>query len=149
MSEFKNLKFHSVIPQDILQAVGLFDKLGYEAGCDFSADDAARHNGVCAWDDGEITEGWLYDDNFYQVTLEDLKEMVGETDRCNKDLEVGSRVTLSSDTSWYLSKDNPIGINGTIREVDWWVWVKWDNGASNAYIPYDKDLVLVEENENV
>jgi len=93
MSEFKNLKFHSVIPQDILQAVGLFDKLGYEAGCDFSADDAARHNGVCAWDDGEITEGWLYDDNFYQVTLEDLKEMVGETDRCNNNLSNNFTVT--------------------------------------------------------
>ena len=57
-NKFKNLKFQSVIPQDILQVVGLLDKLGYEAGCDFSADDAARHNGVCAWDDGEITEGW-------------------------------------------------------------------------------------------
>lgn len=42
----------------------------------------------------------------------------------NKDLEVGSRVTLSPDTSWDLSKDNPIGISGTISEVDWWVWVK-------------------------
>ena len=64
MNEFKKLKFQSVIPKDILQAVGLFDKLGYELQCDFSADDAAKHNGVCAWGDGEITEGWLYDDNF-------------------------------------------------------------------------------------
>ena len=57
MKEFKKLKFQSVIQQDILQAVGLFDKLGYELQCDFSADDAAKHNGVCAWGDGEITEG--------------------------------------------------------------------------------------------
>ena len=64
LNSFKNLKFQSVIPQDILQAVGLFDKLGYELQCDFSAYDAAKHNGVCAWGDGEITEGWLYDDNF-------------------------------------------------------------------------------------
>lgn len=67
----------------------------------------------------------------------------------NKDLEVGSRVTLSPDTSWDLSKDNPIGIGGTISEVDWWVWVKWDNGVSNAYKPCDEDLVSVGENENV
>ena len=75
----------------------------------------------------------------------------------NKDLEVGSRVTLSPDTSWDLSKDNPIGISGTIiepiietiSEVDWWVWVKWDNGVSNAYKPCDEDLVSVGENENV
>lgn len=76
MSEFKNLKFQSVIPQDILQAVGLLGKIGYETEGSFSADDAARHNGVCAWDDGEITEGWLDDDNFEQVTLEGLIEMV-------------------------------------------------------------------------
>lgn len=79
MKEFNNLKFKSVIPQDILQAVGLLDKLGYEVvRNDFSVYDAASHNGICAWDDGEITEGWLDDDNFEQVTLEDLKEMVGE-----------------------------------------------------------------------
>lgn len=78
MKEFKNLKFKSVTPQDILQAVGLLDKLGYEVvRNDFSVYDAASHNGICAWDDGEITEGWLDDDNFEQVTLEDLKEMVG------------------------------------------------------------------------
>jgi len=77
LNNFKKFKFQSVIPQDILQAVGLLDKLGYGAECDFSADDAAKHNGVCAWDDGEITEGWLDDDRFEQVTLEDLKKMVG------------------------------------------------------------------------
>lgn len=79
MNEFKNLKFKSVTPQDILQAVGLLDKLGYEVvRNDFSVYDAASHTGICAWDDGEITEGWLDDDNFEQVTLEELKEMVGE-----------------------------------------------------------------------
>lgn len=79
MKGFKNLKFHSVIPQDILQAVELLEKLGYEVGDDFSSDDAARHNGICAWDDGEITEGWLDTySGLKQVTLEDLKEMVGE-----------------------------------------------------------------------
>lgn len=78
LNEFKNLKFQSVTPQDILQAVGLLDKLGYEVvRNDFSVYDAAKHNGVCAWDDGEITEGWLDDDNFEQVTLGELKEMVG------------------------------------------------------------------------
>lgn len=78
-NEFKKLKFQSVIPQDILQAVGLLEKLGYEAGSDFSTDDAAKHNGVCAWDDGEITEGWLDKyAGFEQVTLWELKGMVGE-----------------------------------------------------------------------
>lgn len=91
MKEFKNLKFKSVTPQDILQAVGLLDKLGYEVvRNDFSVYDAASHNGICAWDDGEITEGWLDDDNFEQVALEDLKEMVGEmvgeTNKCNTTL---------------------------------------------------------------
>lgn len=91
LNKFKNLKFKSVTPQDILQAVGLLDKLGYEVvRNDFSVYDAASHNGVCAWDDGEITEGWLDDDNFKQVTLEDLKEMVGEmvgeTNKCNTTL---------------------------------------------------------------
>lgn len=77
LNKFKNLKFHSVIPQNILQAVSLLERIGYEVVCnDFSADDAAKHNGVCAWDDGEITEGWLDDDNFEQVTLGELKEMV-------------------------------------------------------------------------
>lgn len=87
LNEFKKLKFQSVIPQDILQAVDLLEKLGYEAGGDFSADDAACHNGICAWDDGEITEGWLdtYSD-FEQVTLDGLKEMVGETNRCDNTL---------------------------------------------------------------
>lgn len=84
MKEFKNLKFQSVIPQDILQAVGLLEELGYEeVRSDFSLNDAAKHNGVCAWDDGEITEGWLDDDNFEQVTLEELKEMVGESVKDN------------------------------------------------------------------
>ena len=36
MNGFKNLKFYSVIPQNILKAVSLLDKLGYEAGCDLS-----------------------------------------------------------------------------------------------------------------
>lgn len=94
LNELKNLKFQSVIPQDILQAVSLFEKLGYEVvRNDFSADDAAKHNGVCAWDDGEITEGWLDDDNFEQVTLEELKEMVGETNRCNNTLSSNFTVT--------------------------------------------------------
>ena len=77
LNEFKNLKFHCVIPQDILQAVELLGKIGYEAEDGFSADDAAKHNGVCAWDDGEVTEGWLDANGFEQVTLEGLKEMVG------------------------------------------------------------------------
>ena len=82
MKEFKNLKFQSVIPQDILQAVSLLEEIGYEVGWDFSADDAARHNGLCAWDDGEITEGWLDDYSFEQVTLDDLKDMSGMVERC-------------------------------------------------------------------
>lgn len=86
LNEFKNLKFHSVIPQDILQAVELLGKIGYEAEDGFSADDAAKYNGLCAWDYGEITEGWLDDDNFEQATLEELKEMVGETNRCDNTL---------------------------------------------------------------
>lgn len=120
MKEFKNLKFQSVIPQDILQAVGLLDKLGYEVvRNDFSADDAAKHNGVCAWDDGEITEGWLDEDNFEQVTLEWLKEMV-----CT---------TKNSQLVLWLNKntleEKYLEVGSVIKGID---WVKVPDGATFA-----------------
>ena len=87
VNEFKNLKFRSVSYNKIECAVQLLKKLGYgEIHNDFSVHDAAKHNGICAWDDGEITEGWLQDESFKSVTLEDLKEMVGETNRCDNTL---------------------------------------------------------------
>lgn len=79
LREFKKFGFKSNDEQEITTAVKLLEKLGYELfRNDFSLNDAAKHNGVCAWDDGEITEGWLAVDGFAQVTLEDLKKMVGE-----------------------------------------------------------------------
>lgn len=133
VNELKNLKFKSVIPQDILQAVGLLDKLGYEVvRNDFSVYDAASHNGICAWDDGEITEGWLDDDNFEQVTLEELREMVGEmvgeTNKCNNTLSDNNRFTvgrllgcevLFDDTLYYVHYIYHAGIVGhLVLEAD-------------------------------
>ena len=63
----------------------------------------------------------------------------------NKTLEVGDIVTLSLDTSWDLGKDNPIGINGKVYDIEYLVRVKWDNGYENEYRPYDEDLIAVEE----
>lgn len=79
MKEFKQFKFYSQDEQQILEAVSIFKKLGYRVVDGyFNINEAKDHGGVCVWDDREITSGWLDDDNFEQVTLEDLKEMVGE-----------------------------------------------------------------------
>ena len=68
----------------------------------------------------------------------------------NKGLDIGQQVRFNTNSRQGVSDSNPIHCSGTIQESpDGWVWVKWDNGVSNAYKPYDEDLVLVEENENV
>lgn len=78
MKNFKQLKFYSQDEQEILEAVSIFKKLGYRVVDGyFNINEAKEHGGVCVWDDREITSGWLSDDDFQQVTLEDLKEMVG------------------------------------------------------------------------
>ena len=94
MKEFKQLKFYSQDEQKILEAVSIFKKLGYRVvDGHFNINEAKEHGGVCVWDDREITSGWLADDDFEQVTLEELKEMVGETDRCNNNLSNNFTVT--------------------------------------------------------
>lgn len=80
---FRKLKFKSSNKYEIEDALVVLKKLGYsECESGFSISDAVMDDGICAWDDGEITEGWLDDGGFEQVTLEGLKEMVGETNRC-------------------------------------------------------------------
>lgn len=77
---FKSLSFYSRDEQEILEALRLLSELDYRTvdGC-FNTADAVSHNGLCAWSDGEITEGWLVSNaGFTQVTLAELKEMVGE-----------------------------------------------------------------------
>ena len=82
MKEFKNLKFYSQDEQQILEAVNIFKKLGYRVvDGNFNINSAKENGGVCVWDDREITSGWLDDDDFEQVTLEDLKNMVGEDEK--------------------------------------------------------------------
>jgi len=84
MKGFKQLKFYSRDRQQILEALDLFEQLGYSVVDEgFNSEEAEEGEGLCAWDDGEITEGWLDDVNFEQVTLEDLKEMVGEGSKDN------------------------------------------------------------------
>lgn len=79
MNKFKNLKFYSRDRQQILEALDLFEQLGYSLVDEcLNSEEAEDGEGLCAWGDGEITEGWLDDVNFEQVTLEGLKEMVGE-----------------------------------------------------------------------
>ena len=73
LNKFKNLKFYSKDGQQILEAVSIFKKLGYRVvDGHFNINSAKENGGVCAWDDREITSGWLADDDFEQVTLEDL-----------------------------------------------------------------------------
>ena len=94
MKEFKQLKFYSQDEQKILEAVSIFKKLGYRVvDGHFNINEAKEHGGACVWDDREITSGWLDDDNFEQVTLEELKEMVGEDSRCNNNLSNNFTVT--------------------------------------------------------
>ena len=82
MSKFTKLCFKSKDEHEIIIAVKFLEKLGYSYDQYFSTDYAAIHGGLCAWDDGELTEGWLdIHDGFNQVTLEDLKEMVDECDK--------------------------------------------------------------------
>lgn len=64
----------------------------------------------------------------------------------NKELEIGQRVRLSSNTLWATGDYNPLDCFGTVVESpDGWTGVEWDNGCSNAYKPYDEDLIPVEE----
>lgn len=78
LNEFKKLKFYSRDRQQILEALDLFEQLGYSLVDEgFNSEEAEDEEGLCVWDDGEITEGWLDNDTFEQVTIEDLKKMVG------------------------------------------------------------------------
>lgn len=63
----------------------------------------------------------------------------------NKDITIGSRVSLSEDTEWPIRKDNPIGVLGTVIDVDSWVGVEWDNGEWNCYKGCHDDLIVSEE----
>lgn len=85
LNDFQNLKFKSSNSSEIESALSLLKTLGYsECESGFNVSDVVKDNGFCAWDDGELTEGWLdIHDGFNQVTLEDLKEMVGECERCD------------------------------------------------------------------
>lgn len=79
MSEFKQLKLKSDSVKVVGEAVNLLQQIGYKAHHGFfSIQYACLHGGLCAWGDGEVTEGWLGDGRFKQITLEELKEMVGE-----------------------------------------------------------------------
>lgn len=60
----------------------------------------------------------------------------------NRDLEIGSKVKLSEDTRWTIGDFNPIGIYGTVLDVDSWVHVAWSNGFDNAYMCNDNDLII-------
>ncbi len=62
----------------------------------------------------------------------------------NAELEVGDRVTFDHEnTRWKVNKHNPIGVAGTVTEVDSSVIVDWDNGEWNAYSISDEDLILL------
>lgn len=79
LNGFKNLKFYSRDRQQILEALELFEQLGYSLVDEvFNSEEAEDGEGLCVWDDGIITEGWLEDyEGFEQVTINDLKEMTG------------------------------------------------------------------------
>ena len=62
----------------------------------------------------------------------------------NKDICVGSNVELSKDTEWEIGIHNPIGVRGTVIEIDSWVYVEWENGSSNSYELYGDDLIAIE-----
>ena len=91
MNNFKQYKFNSDKPYEIILAVEVFKKLGYTVQ-DRNLDilQAIEYSGICTWDDGEITEGYLEYNTHEDITLEELKEIVCEasslsvmTERCN------------------------------------------------------------------
>lgn len=126
LKDFKNLKFYSQDEQQILEAVSIFKKLGYRVvDGHFNINSAKENGGVCAWDDREITSGWLADDDFEQVTLEDLKEMVGE----DKEVLWLNKETLEE---CYLDKISVFPYHSS--------WVKVPEGATFA--TGDKDNFL-------
>ncbi len=62
----------------------------------------------------------------------------------NAELQVGDRVTFDyENTRWKLNKHNPVGVAGTVTEVDSSVIVDWDNGEWNAYSISDEDLIIL------
>ena len=63
----------------------------------------------------------------------------------NKDIAIGSMVRLIEDTEWTIGDCNPIGVLGTVIDVDSWVYVEWDNGKWNSYKGFHHDLIVVEE----
>lgn len=62
----------------------------------------------------------------------------------NKELEVGDIVRLHPDHEWSASDANPVGIDGVVVNVQFYIDVEWDNGTWNAYLPHHSDLIKQE-----
>lgn len=68
----------------------------------------------------------------------------------NKDLQIGQRVRLSASHCWERNDANPTHCDGTVIDpasiggTTGWVYVDWDNGGFNSYVPEDDDLIPVE-----
>lgn len=122
LKDFKNLKFYSRDRQQILEALELFEQLGYSLFDEgFNSEGAEDDEGLCVWDDGIITEGWLDDDGFEQVTLEELKEMVNEI-KNTKTLLWLNKNTL---------EEKYLKVGNAIRGID---WVKVPDGTTFATV---------------
>lgn len=71
----------------------------------------------------------------------------------NRDLAVGTRVTLSPNSSWAQHSGgedpmNPVGVEGVVTMVSTWVSVEWDRYNTNSYRGYDSDLIPVVKISN-
>lgn len=131
-SKFKNLKFKSTNECEISEALSLLNKLGYSQHEYFNIEDAVYHCGLCAWDDGDVTEGYLSDEDFKEVTVSELKEMVCRVENENMVLWL-NKETLEE--CW---------LHPFFCFIDMSLWVKVPDGATFA--TGDKDNFVFRKN---